>query len=126
MHAMRRWSFINRYVVILLAGPALVPIAANATASLFEAHCAVCHTLTRSEPSRQGPSLENIIGRKAGAIEGFPYSSSMKALGFSWNAQNLDRWLIEPQKLASDSYMMYRQPDPEIRRSIIAYLQSLQ
>ena len=126
MHAMRRRSLFIRYVVILLAGSAWVPIDANATASLFETHCAVCHTLTRSEPSRQGPSLENIIGRKAGSMEGFPYSGGIKALDFNWNAQNLDRWLIEPQKLASDSYMMYRQPDPEIRRSIIAYLQSLQ
>ena len=126
IRVMRHCSLMARCAAVLVAGAVLFPMEAEATASLFEAHCSVCHTLARSEPPRQGPTLENIIGRKAGSIEGFPYSSSVKALNFTWNADNLDRWLIDPQELAADSYMIYRQPDPEIRGAIIAYLQSLQ
>ena len=40
-------------------------------ATLFKQQCAVCHTLSLSEPMRQGPALVKIVGRPAGKVEGF-------------------------------------------------------
>jgi len=90
--------------------------------ALFVQHCGVCHTLNPDDPPRQGPHLSNIIGRKAGAIEGFPYSGGLKSLGFNWDAEHLDQWIANPQLMASDSYMMYRQQDAAIRKKIVQFL----
>ena len=91
---------------------------------VFIKNCGVCHTLSASEPSRQGPSLNNIIGRKAGAIKTFVYSDGLKAVNWVWSAKILDRWLEDPQSVIPDSYMMYRQSDPKIRQQIIRFLLS--
>lgn len=92
---------------------------------LFVGHCGACHTLNQDQPRRQGPYLGNVIGRQAGAVSGFPYSASVKALGLTWDAESLDRWLENPQHMAADSYMMYQQKDAAVRRSIIDYLSTL-
>lgn len=121
----------DRYSIELNAGLTFLLLLVSSSTlcadeSLFATHCATCHTIDSSSPSRQGPTLEMIIGRPAGSVENFPYSQSLKDLDVLWNAELLDRWLTNPQAMASDSYMFYKQPDPEIRASIISFLMSLQ
>jgi cytochrome c2 len=36
----------------------------------------------------------------------------------------LDEWIAFPKKMVRDTFMMYRQGDPEIRKAIIAYIES--
>ena len=43
-------------------------------AALFKQQCATCHTTNLSDPTRQGPPLNKIVGRQAGKVEGFHYS----------------------------------------------------
>jgi cytochrome c len=91
-------------------------------ATLFNQQCAVCHTLSLSEPVRQGPPLVKIVGRPAGKVEGFRYSESLAKADFSWDETRLDAWLTNPQAVAPGVTMMYRQAKPETRAAIIAYL----
>jgi len=73
-----------------------------------------------------GPHLRGIIGRPAGTVEGFAYSSTLlKTLkGMEWTEAALDVWITNPQAWVPGVYMFYKQPDPEIRRKIILYLKA--
>jgi cytochrome c len=94
-------------------------------ATLFKQQCATCHATNLSDPTRQGPSLFNIIGRRAGAVEGFHYSAGFAKADFAWNEVTLDTWIANPQEVIPGSIMAYRQAKPEIRAAIIAYLKEL-
>jgi len=94
-------------------------------ATLFRQQCATCHTISAGDPARQGPSLFNIIGRRAGAVEGFHYSAGFAKANFAWDEATLDTWITNPQEMIPGSIMVYRQAKPEIRAAIIAYLKEL-
>lgn len=91
-------------------------------ATLFKQQCAVCHTLSLSEPVRQGPPLVKIVGRPAGKVESFRYSDGLAKADFTWDETRLDAWLINPQAVIPGVTMVYRQAKPETRAAIIAYL----
>lgn len=91
-------------------------------AALFKQHCAVCHTLSLSEPMRQGPPLVKIVGRPAGKAEGFKYSEALSKADFAWDETRLDAWLTDPQAVVPGVTMVYRQAKPETRAAVIAYL----
>ena len=96
--------------------------ATPSAAELFAAHCGTCHTIEPGAAPRQGPSLRGVFQRKAGATSGFSYSAGFAQAGFVWDEAHLDAWLTNPQQLIPGSVMLYRQSDPAIRASIIAWL----
>ena len=86
------------------------------------ARCAVCHAL---EPgvNRLGPSLDGIVGRKAGALAGFRYSPAMKASGLTWTPENLDRFIAAPHAVIPGTNMAFADvSQPEDRADLLAYL----
>jgi len=91
-------------------------------ATLFKQQCAVCHTLSQSEPMRQGPPLVKIVGRPAGKVDGFKYSEAMSKADFAWDETRLNAWLTNPQAVIPGVNMVYRQAKPETRAAIITYL----
>jgi cytochrome c len=94
-------------------------------AALFKQQCATCHTTSSSEAPRQGPSLNRIVGRQAGKLEGFHYSSELAQAGFVWDESRLDAWLTNPQAVIPGAVMPYRQANAETRGLIIDYLKGL-
>jgi cytochrome c len=94
-------------------------------AALFKQQCATCHTTNLSDPQRQGPSLFKVMGRAAGKLDGFHYSAGFAEAGFVWDEGKLDAWLTNPQAVIPGAVMAYRQPKPETRAAIIAYLGGL-
>jgi cytochrome c len=93
--------------------------------TLFKQQCATCHTDNLSDPVRQGPSLFNIIGRRAGTAAGFHYSAAFGKADFVWDEAKIDAWMTNPQEMIPGAVMAYRQAKPEIRSAIIAYLKEL-
>ena len=92
---------------------------------LFNNACRTCHTV-KPEDNRQGPNLHGIIGRKAGSLPGYGYSSAMKEAGFDWDADKLGRFMATPDAVVSGNNM---KPygglaSADDRAKIIAYLQS--
>ena len=55
---------------------------------IFNNACRTCHT-TKEGDNRLGPNLHNIIGRKAGSLPSFGYSSAMKGADFVWDKEKL-------------------------------------
>lgn len=90
--------------------------------ALYKAQCQVCHTIEKGGEKRQGPNLWAVIGRTAGSIDGFPYSNGLKAAQWAWSQAMLDDWLRDPHSVFDDTYMMYKQKNPEIRAKIIAFM----
>jgi cytochrome c len=94
-------------------------------AALFKQQCGTCHTIDPSEPVRQGPPLNKVVGRQAGKVEGFHYSPAFAKADFVWDETRLDAWLSDPQAVVPGAVMAYRQAKLETRAAIIAYLKEL-
>jgi cytochrome c len=125
MKAVRHFCVNSAYLLLLGSLGLCASASADDGKALFERNCGVCHVVSKTEPLRQGPYLEGVVGRKAGKIENFPYSNGLKAATFDWSPEKLDQWITDPQSVIPDSYMMYKQPDPAVRTSIIGYLATL-
>jgi hypothetical protein len=73
-----------------------------------------------------GPSLRGVYGRQAGTLTGFAYSRAFKNLlqGVVWDRGTLDVWIMDSQAWVPGSMMFYKQPNPDMRRQIITYLEA--
>lgn len=88
-------------------------------AQIYAANCGACHSL---DTNRVGPSHRGVLGRKAGSVPGYDYSSALRRTRFTWTAQNLDRWLTNPLAMVPGTKMGFRLSDPGKRADVIAYL----
>jgi cytochrome c len=85
--------------------------------------CATCHTLERGV-NNVGPSLNGVVGRKAGEIADFRYSPALKKSGLTWSPPTLDAFIADPQKEVPGNRMPFAgMPDAGDRADLIAYLQ---
>jgi cytochrome c len=92
----------------------------------FNNHCRECHTVDRGD-NRLGPTLYDVIGRKAGSLAGFPnYSSAVQDSGVVWDAATLDKWIANPNAFLPDNNMapFAGVTDAKERALIISYLES--
>src|SRR5262244_1053640 len=64
----------------------------------FNNACRTCHT-TKEGDNRLGPNLHNVIGRKAGSLPSYGYSSAMKGADFVWDKEKLDRFIAKPDEV---------------------------
>ena len=69
--------------------------------------CAACHSLQEGK-NKMGPPLNNLLGRKAGSVEGYKYSKAMKNSGVVWNEESLDKFLTKPRKFIPKTKMSFR------------------
>jgi cytochrome c len=91
----------------------------------FLTSCGTCHTTDKDGVNRQGPNLFSMYGRKAGTLEGFAYSDTLKAGGWVWDETTLDVWITDAQAAHPGTVMNYRQANPDKRKLVIQYLKSL-
>jgi cytochrome c len=111
-----------------LAFAALAPLALAAgdarRGEALYARCAACHALGYD---RTGPRHCGLLGRRAGTVRGFGYSSALKRSGIVWNAAALDRFLADPMRAVPGTSMGYDGvKDARERSDLIAYLDAAQ
>jgi cytochrome c len=70
----------------------------------FNNACRTCHT-TKEGDNRLGPNLHKIIGRKAGSLPNYGYSSAMKGAEFVWDKEKLDRFMAKPDEVVPGNNM---------------------
>jgi cytochrome c len=88
------------------------------------AACAACHSVNGSDGI--GPHLNGVIGRKAGSIAGFNYSSAVKRANIVWDANSLGSYIANPQQVIPGNHMPFSGvPDATTRADIVAYLTTL-
>jgi cytochrome c len=88
----------------------------------FEKRCGGCHSLDRD---KEGPRLRGVYGRTSGSVSSFNYSTALKSAHISWDAESLDKWLANPDKVVPDTDMAFHVEKADERHDIIAYLKEL-
>lgn len=93
----------------------------------FNNRCRTCHSVKEND-NRQGPSLHNLIGRKAGSLEDYQlYSQAMRNSGITWNEENLDKFIANPDAVVPSNNMKPYAgiTDQAEREQIVKYLSTL-
>ncbi len=85
--------------------------------------CTGCHSVDADGRSAAGPNLYGVIGRQAGALQGYSFSDAFAASDITWDEASLDGFLADPQGyLPGNEMLAGAVPDPENRAAIIAFL----
>jgi cytochrome c len=110
---------------IAAATPALADTTPNGDAvhgkALYQG-CQACHSVDDND---LGPKHRGVVGRRAGSVEDYSYSTALKNSGLTWDEVTLDRWLTNPSALVPGTKMFFKIDDPQARADIIAYLKEL-
>lgn len=118
MHATR--SLIVGTLMILISVPASSADNVKHGEQIYN-RCMACHALTYD---RVGPRHCGLIGRRAGSVPGFSYSTAMKNIGWIWNKRTLNRFLANPTKVIPGTSMTYDGiKNKQERMDLIAYLE---
>jgi cytochrome c len=88
--------------------------------------CRACHDVGPEAKNKVGPLLNDIIGRKAGTIEGFAYSEANKSAGSKglvWTEDVLLKYLENPLAFMPGTKMAFAGlRDAQDRKDVIAFL----
>jgi cytochrome c len=113
----------------LMLAPALPAAAQDAAAGqrVFN-QCRACHSIEQGGRNGVGPNLHGVVGRKAGSVEGFRYSASMREKvqgGLTWDEDTLRAYLANPKAVVPAGSMSY----PGLRNEqqlndLVAYLKA--
>ena len=96
-----------------------------ARGQMLYADCVVCHSVERGVHGI-GPSLYDIIGRRAGEVAEYRYSRALRNSGLTWTAEALDTFIGDPQATVPANRMPYSgMTDAGERADLIAYLRKL-
>jgi len=130
----RNWREQGRWAIGAMAALIMTVVALSAGQSavkaqdssrgkdLFERRCGGCHGL---DNDKEGPRLRGVFGRAAGSISSFKYSDGFKNAHITWNAELLEKWLTDPEKVIPDNDMAFHLEKADERRDVIAYLKEL-
>jgi len=92
---------------------------------LLYLQCRACHELQPSGAALVGPHLGGLVGRKVAGVEGFGYSSALRAQSFVWDRASLDAWLASPGKMVPGNTMAFAGIAGEAdRAALIVYLET--
>lgn len=123
-----------RFSMIMAGLLALAPMGAPREAMAQDAdagqrvfnQCRACHTINQGGRNGVGPNLFGIVGRPAGAVEGFRYSAPLReraAAGLVWTEENLLAYITDPKAVVPAGSMSYVGLRNEQQRAdLLAYI----
>jgi cytochrome c len=112
---------------MFMAGAALASVASGPNGdpvrgkALYQG-CSGCHSIDDND---LGPRHRGVVGRQAGSVPDYTYSTALKSSGLTWDETLLDRWLTNPSALVPGTKMYFKIDDAQSRADIIAYLEEL-
>lgn len=110
-------------VLAAFGSPALADGDAAAGEKVFK-KCKACHTLVEGK-KKVGPSLFGVMGRAAGAAEGYKYSKALLGSGLTWDDETMAKFLAKPKALVPKTKMSFaglkKEDDIE---NVIAYIKA--
>src|SRR3984957_18192141 len=130
-----RWMHIARLsgMAYMLSSPSSLSqefvsqsVKAASEQQVFNNACRTCHTINEGD-NRWGPNLYKIIGRQAGSLPDYNYSSALKGAGFVWDKEKLERFIANPDEVVPGNNM---KPygglaSSDDRTRIVSFLQSV-
>ena len=96
-------------MAFMLPAPSALPQVPQGTEDVsgqqaFNNACRTCHMVKEGD-NRLGPNLHKVVGRKAGSLRDYGFSSAMKEAGFVWNEEKLDRFIANPDEVVPGNNM---------------------
>ena len=108
------------------AGALLAANVAPAGEKVFKSDCAVCHSTSAKGGPTIGPTMFGVVGRKAGSLPGYHYSSAMEMAGLVWTQSNLDKYIANPKSVVPGDKMPYAGlKNAQKRDALVEYLKTL-
>lgn len=109
---------------VLAVGQAQAGDAANGE-KVFKKQCKKCHKISDDMKKAVGPNLYGVVGRAAGSVDGFKYSSAMTDSGLTWDAETIDKYLADPKGFVPKNKMAFKGLKEESDRAdVIAYIEA--
>lgn len=90
----------------------------------YRMSCVGCHGDAKAAPA-MGPSLVDIIGRKAGSAAQGVISRGSAESGIVWDERTLDQFLAAPSEKIHGTLMPIGVKNPAERADLIAYLKTM-
>ena len=110
-------------LALVLGGPARAEGDAAKGEKVF-AKCKTCHEIA-TDKNKVGPTLQGVIGRKAGTVAGFKYSEAMVNSGVTWDAATIAEYVAKPKEFIAGNKMAFAglKKEDEIE-NLVAYIQA--
>jgi cytochrome c len=106
---------------VLAAAPAVAQDAAAGEKIFLQ--CRACHQIGETAKNAVGPILNGVIGRKAGTVEGYSYSSANKGSGITWDEATFREYIKDPKAKIPGTKMTFAGvKDPKQIEDLLAYL----
>ncbi len=119
---MRPTAIFVALVLLASAEGAALAQDAEAGEKVF-AKCRICHQVGEAAKNLIGPTLNGLIGRKAGSVEGYSYTDANKSSGLVWDEATLKEYLKNPKAKVPGTKMIFAGlPKEEDADNVIAYL----
>jgi cytochrome c len=97
---------------------------AAAGKQVYDKTCLGCHG-DATTPGANGPSLVNLIGRKAGSSATGVVSRANAEAPIVWNETTLDQYLSSPSEKIHGTIMPVSVKDAGVRANLIAYIKTM-
>ncbi len=123
----RRWNALTGdQIGSSLTGTPVDPLAAYAGdhgAEVFRA-CVACHTLSKNEVSRAGPTLAGLYGRRIASLPGYRFSDALKKMDIVWTPETVAKLFeLGPNAYTPGTKMPeQRIGSPEDRKALTDFL----
>lgn len=137
------YSVLRKSILAFLATVFVVGVDSECKAAGDAAHgatifqqCRACHS-PQQGVNLVGPSLFEVVGRRAGSIPGYEYSQALQEAagkGLVWTPEHIAAYLQNPHKFLDDfaedpgapNKMPFSLSDQKEREDVVTYLESLQ
>jgi cytochrome c len=125
MNKLLKIAVMSAGVAFAGAVPAIADADPVAGKAVFN-QCKACHQVGPEAKNGVGPTLNGIVGRKAGSLAGYNFSDANKASGLTWDEATLKEYLTDPKAKVPGTKMIF----PGIKRenqleNLIAYLKQI-
>ncbi|WP_244487241.1 c-type cytochrome [Afipia sp. Root123D2] len=126
-HTIRRWNALTGELmgspVMGAPGDPLAAFAGDHGAEMFRS-CIACHTLSKDDGARAGPTLAGIFGRRIASLPGYNFSEALKKMDIIWTPESVAKLFeIGPAAYTPGTKMPeQRIASPEDRRALIDFL----
>jgi len=85
--------------------------------------CKACHQIGDNAKNVVGPVLNGLIGRKAGAVDGYSYSAANKNSGLTWDDATFSEYIKDPKAKIPGTKMAFAGiKDEQKIKDLIAFL----